>query len=89
MPFYYATWLEFFNSIVIHNTLFKETAYYLLGFIEQEGILKAVLTQPFIISAAPVYLSNVKALLAHNGFENKRRNDYYNKEFGLILGRYA
>jgi hypothetical protein len=23
--------------------------------------------------------------LAYNGFENTRRNDYYNKELGLIL----
>lgn len=30
-------------------------------------------------------LSDVKKLLAYNGFENTRRNDYYNKELGLIL----
>lgn len=30
-------------------------------------------------------LSDVKKLLAFNGFENTRRNDYYNKELGLIL----
>lgn len=36
---YYATWLEFFNSAVIHNLLFQETAYTFLGFTEKKGSL--------------------------------------------------
>ena len=82
---YYATWLEFFNSIVIHNLLFKETAYAFLGFIEKDGSLLAVLKQPFITSDAPVDLEDVKKFLAFNGFVNSKRNDYFNKELGLIL----
>jgi hypothetical protein len=82
---YYATWLEFFNSLIIHNLLFKETAYTFLGFTEKNGSLLAVLKQSFITSDAPVDLSDVKKLLAYNGFENTRRNDYYNKELGIIL----
>src|SRR5882757_3014987 len=65
---YYATWLEFFNSVVIHNLLFKETAYSFLGFTEKNGSLQAVLKQSFIRSDAPVDLSDVKKLLAYNGF---------------------
>ena len=30
-------------------------------------------------------LENIKELLTFNGFENTRRQDYYNKEFGLEL----
>jgi hypothetical protein len=82
---YYATWLEFFNSLVIHNLLFKETAYFFLGFIVKGDSLLAVLKQPFITSDSPVDLSDVKKLLAFNGFENTKRNDYFNKELGLIL----
>lgn len=82
---YYATWLEFFNSLVIHNLLFKDTAYIFLGFTDKNNCLQAVLQQAFIRSDAPVDLSDVKKLLAFNGFENTRRNDYYNKELGLIL----
>ena|SRR5579859_609700 len=82
---YYATWLEFFNSLVIHNLLFEETAYTFLGFTEKDDSLLAVLRQPFIASDAPVDLDDVKKLLAFNGFENTRRNDYFNKELGLIL----
>ena len=82
---YYATWLEFFNSLVIHNLLFEETAYTFLGFTEKADSLLAVLKQPFITSDAPVDLSDVKKLLAFNGFENSKRNDYFNRDLGLIL----
>jgi hypothetical protein len=82
---YYATWLEFFNSLVIHNLLFVDTTYTFLGFTEQEGSLLAVLKQPYIPSDAPVNLDDVKKLLASNGFLNTKRNDYFNKELGIIL----
>ena len=82
---YYATWLEFFNSIVIHNLLFVDTAYTFLGFVEKDDSLLAVLKQPFILSDAPVDLEDVKGLLAINGFVNTKRNDYFNKELGIIL----
>lgn len=82
---YYATWLEFFNSIVIHNLLFVDTAYTFLGFVEKDDSLLAVLKQPFIPSDTPVDLEDVKQLLAFNGFTNTKRNDYFNKELGIIL----
>jgi hypothetical protein len=82
---YYATWLEFFNSLTIHNILFEETTYTFLGFTERDQNLLAILEQPFIKSDAPVDLEDVKKLLAFNGFVNTKRNDYYNEELGLIL----
>jgi hypothetical protein len=30
-------------------------------------------------------LENIKDLLSFNGFENIKRQDYYDKEFGLVL----
>ncbi|MHA4807510.1 putative polyvalent protein kinase domain-containing protein [Flavitalea flava] len=82
---YYATWLEFFNSLVIHNLLFKNSTYTFLGLTEQNNSFQAVLKQPFVTSDAPVDLSEVRRLLSNNGFENTRRNDYFNKDLGLIL----
>jgi len=87
---YYATWLEFFNSIVIHNLLFPNTCYSFLGFIEIDDTFFAMLKQPFITSDNAVDLVDVKKLLAYNGFENTLRkglptNNYYNSELGLIL----
>jgi len=81
---YYATWTEFFNSLVLHNLLFPNTAYSLLGFIESDGGLQAALKQPFV-EGGQASLLDIKELLSFNGFENTRRQDYYNKEFGLVL----
>ncbi|MGO4290292.1 hypothetical protein [Chitinophaga sp. RAB17] len=82
---YYATWLEYFNSLVIHNLLFPNTSYTFIGFTGMENSLCAIVEQLFVTSDALVDLSDVRALLRYNGFENTRRNDYYNKELGLIL----
>ena len=82
---YYATWLDFFNSILFHNLLFEETSYQLIGFSKRGEDLQAVLKQAFVISDALVDLSTVKEFLEFNGFINTKRNDYYNKELGLIL----
>jgi hypothetical protein len=56
----------------------------LLGFIENDGKLNAALSQPFI-EGEQAKLENIKDLLSFNGFENTKRQDYYNKEFGLVL----
>ena len=47
---YYATWLEYFNSLVIHNLLFPNTAYQFIGFTPggKEGELQAIVQQRFI-----------------------------------------
>jgi hypothetical protein len=82
---YYATWLEFFNSVLLHNLIFPNTAYSLMGFVKENNVLNAVLRQPFITSDAQVDLDDIKKLLTFNGFENIRRNDYIHKELGLIL----
>ena len=82
---YYATWLEFFNSILIHNLLFQDTAYTFLGFVEKDNKLMAVLKQSFITADSTVDLSDIKAFLTYNGFKNTRNNDYYSNELGLIL----
>jgi hypothetical protein len=82
---YYATWLEFFNSILLHNIIFSNTAYSLLGFVKENETLYAVLRQPFISADEQVELDEIKKLLTFNGFENNKRNDYIHKELGLIL----
>jgi hypothetical protein len=82
---YYATWLEFFNSILLHNLIFSNTSYRLLGFLKQEGILYAVLQQMFIIATAQAELDDIKKFLEFNEFQNTRRYDYANKKLGLIL----
>jgi hypothetical protein len=82
---YYATWLEFFNSLVLHNLIFINTTYHLLGFVKENNVLNAVLKQPYIKSDNQVDLNDIKRFLTYNEFELFKRNDYRNKELGLIL----
>ena len=81
---YYATWIEYFNSLVIHNLLFPNTAYSLIGFTRNGGNLAAVLEQSFI-EGEQAKLDDIRELLTFNGFVNRRRQDYFNEEFGLVL----
>jgi hypothetical protein len=81
---YYATWTEYFTSLVIHNLLFPNTAYTLIGVAQDSGNLCAVLRQPFI-EGRQAKLEDIKAFLTFNEFTNTRRQDYLNKEFGLVL----
>jgi Serine/Threonine/Tyrosine Kinase found in polyvalent proteins len=81
---YYATWAEYFTSLVVHNLLFPNTAYSLVGFAEDDAKLCAVVRQPFI-KGQQAKLEDIKALLTFNGFTNTKRQDYFNEEFGLIL----
>lgn len=82
---YYATWLEYFNSLVLHNLFFSETAYTFLGFLKTGDELRAVIRQRFIVADGQADLVDIKEFLAANGFENTRRQDYYNQKYGLIL----
>lgn len=81
---YYATWDEYLNSLVLHNLLFPNTAYLLIGFIVIGNSLSVVLQQPFI-EGGQARLDDIKEFLSYNGFENTKRQDYYNVEFGLVL----
>jgi hypothetical protein len=81
---YYATWDEYLNSLVLHNLLFPNTAYTLIGFTEIHNGLSAMLQQPFI-EGEQAGLDDIRELLSYNGFENTKRQDYYNSEFGLVL----
>ena len=82
---YYSSWLDFLNSVLIHNLFFFDTAYSLLGFVVIDEVFFAVLEQPFVIADAKTNLDNVKVFLESNSFKNTKRNDYYSSEFGLIL----
>ncbi len=82
---FYEFWLDYFYSLLIHNFLFPQTAYTLLGFYREKDVLHAVVKQPFIEITEPTNPQMVKEFLAGNGFELKKNNDYFNREAGLIL----
>jgi len=81
---YYASWTEYFNSLIIHNLLFPTTEYVLLGFTSVGIHLFAVVEQRYV-QGEQADLADIRELLRFNGFENIKRQDYYNSELGLLL----
>lgn len=82
---FYESWLDYLNSLLIHNFFFPATAYTVLGFKIIERELHAIVKQEFIVSNESTDLRLVKEFLEYNGFIHKRNNDYYNPEIGLIF----
>lgn len=82
---FFEYWLDYFNNLLIHNYFFGDTAYTLLGFRIINATLYAVIEQPHVVRTEDIDLEDVKAFLSQNGFDNTRRNDYYNKDLGIIL----
>lgn len=82
---FYESWLDYFNSLLIHNFFFPTTAYSFLGFKLFGDKIYAVVKQEFIINTEPTNLNAVKGFLQFNGFENTRNNDYINRDLGLIF----
>lgn len=82
---FYSSWLDYFNSLLLHNHYFPDTAYHLIGFIKKDETVFAVVKQHFVEETELTDPKEVKNFLADNGFENKKGNDYYNRGKGLIL----
>ncbi|MCL9804424.1 hypothetical protein NAT51_02750 [Flavobacterium amniphilum] len=82
---YYETWTDYLNNLLLNNFFFPDTAYQLVGFYEIDNILYAVVEQEFIKSDEATELENVKNFMDNNGFINKKNNDYFNPELGIIL----
>ncbi len=82
---YYACWRDYFNSLLLHNYFFADTAYSLRGFYESNDIVYAVVEQPYIHADRITDLEEVKSFMVANGFENVRNHDYKHEKLGLIL----
>jgi hypothetical protein len=82
---YYASWEDYFNNLLLNNYFFPDTAYKLLGFYKNEKALHAVVEQNFVLATEKTELNNVKLFLENSGFINKKNNDYFHPELGIIL----
>jgi hypothetical protein len=82
---YYASWVDYFHNLLLNNLFFPDTAYELLGFYKEKGVLYAVVEQPFVKSTEKTDLNLVKEFLLNNGFRNKKNHDYVNDSLGIIL----
>lgn len=82
---FYLSWQDYFTSLLLHNYFFPATSYELIGFQYEDERLCAVVRQSYIHTNEPTDENLVKELMAANGFANKKNNDYFNKESGIIL----
>jgi hypothetical protein len=82
---FYENWTDYFVNLLIHNYFFPNTAYELMGFFAENGILYAVVKQRYIKLNQQTDLEKVRLFLMANGFENNRNNDYLHTGLGLIL----
>lgn len=84
---FYTSWLDFLNSLSLHNYFFPDTAYSLLGFTEQDETLFAVLHQSFVKATEYTDLQQVEEFMLSTGFVKKHplKNDYYHPSLGIIL----
>lgn len=82
---FYASWKDYFNSLLIHNYFFNSTKYELLGFKIINKKIFAVVKQRFVKADETVDLEQVKSFLEFNNFRNVRNNDSQNDELGLIF----
>lgn len=82
---YYASWEDYFNNLLLNNFFFPDTAYNLLGFYKTHTTFYAAVEQTFVLATEKTNLENVKLFLEHTGFVNKKSNDYYHLELGIIL----
>jgi hypothetical protein len=73
------------HSLLIHNFLFPETGYTLIGFRFERHNIKAAVRQPFIEITEPTDPNLVKEFLLANGFKWKKNNDYFHPTAGIIL----
>jgi hypothetical protein len=83
--YYNHSWIDYLHNLLLHNYYFPDTAYELEGFTEAEGILYAVVKQPFVKATHPTDLQTVKDFMRDNGFINTRNHDYRHLQLGIIL----
>lgn len=82
---FYASWLDYFHSLLLHNLFFPGTCYELIGFYLENDVLHAVVRQPFVVATAITDTGAVHSFLSGNGFRNIRNHDFRHDEFGLLL----
>jgi Serine/Threonine/Tyrosine Kinase found in polyvalent proteins len=82
---FYVNWSQYFESLIVHNILFPETKYELLGFVKVNEILYSAISQDYIESTEKTKLDHVKAYMSSKGFTIKKKNDYIHPDYGIII----
>jgi hypothetical protein len=82
---YHSTYLEFFYRLSLHNQMFPEAPYALEGFVENDGQLEPVISQPHVRASKGATPVDVEKLMRSMGYQKVegKKHDYYNKEKGI------
>lgn len=85
--FYEGSFVDYFNSLLLHNKFFPSTKYELVGFKVENARLYSVVRQAFINTNETTNTKDVENLLLPYGFvrTNPRMNSYLNEELGITL----
>lgn len=82
----YGTWDDYLRSLIIHNYLFPNVAYELIGFKDVDGKISPIVKQPYISVPGKTDLNKVEEFLKTAGFKKwPGVNTYFNEELGIKL----
>ena len=81
------SWKDYLNNLLVHNYYFPEVAYKLLGFTTENGIVQAVVEQPYVKGEAVTDREKIDTILATLNFAPKKGEvgTYYNKDLDVTL----
>ena len=82
---FYKYWLDYLNSLLLHNYFFPATCYEFMGLKVINDVVHAVVKQEFVHTSQATDLTTVKQFLAYNGFQHTRNNDYIHPQLGIIF----
>lgn len=75
----YSTTLKALDAIALHNFLFPETAMHVIGFTrDTDGLMRIILTQPYIRCLRLATKEEVDALVFSKGFRDNRQGEGVN-----------
>jgi len=82
---FYVNWSQYFESLLIHNILFPETKYELLGFVKINETLYSAISQDYIRPTEKTKIEKVREYMISKGFTIKKKNDYVHADLGIII----
>lgn len=82
---FYVNWSQYFEALIIHNLIFPNTKYELLGFVKINKVIYAAVEQEYIVPDQKTEIESIQKLMISKGFSIKKKNDYVHTELGLII----
>jgi hypothetical protein len=82
---FYVNWTQYFESLIVHNILYPETKYELLGFVKINEILYSAISQDYIEPTEKTNIEQVREYMMSKGFTIKKKNDYVHADLGMII----